>query len=337
MAQRLIDAVWRIIASYIPSERIARIVYPPMSLRRTCRRMAAVICLPRPCRGLFVFDMHNVIQADEDKAHYHVLSRVITEWEASALASSPKTSFPWLYKRHPPLNETYLAYACNLLRRADFKICLLSYCHEAQQQRSLTWLADNDVDSLFDELVFCTARTWADFAERPKRKIHTFSPQPYFVASQQRTLQCLVHVGPKASALRYLANAIPSETGCCCMLDDRLEIVHDVAVTCRDFVVPLWYDHKRTRAPRPAQAFLADEREHAQRLRNLEDDLARCSPDQTPLLEGAEIRTRVHYICGPREVIALVEAVSAYRLVIECEAFCPKLFFAQMLRCIVYC
>ena len=94
MAQRLIDAAWRIIASYIPSEGIARIVYPPMSLRRTCRRMAAVICLPRPCRGLFVFDMHNVIQADEDKAHYHVLSRVITEWEASALASSPKTSFP---------------------------------------------------------------------------------------------------------------------------------------------------------------------------------------------------------------------------------------------------
>ena len=126
-----------------------------------------------------------------------------------------------------------------------------------------------------------------------------------------RWIQFRVHIGPKASALRYLANAIPSKAGCC-ILDDRLEIVHDIAVTCSP-VLPLWYDHKRRR-PTSKQTlepeFLADAAEHAQHLRELRDDLRRCRPDQTQFIEGAEERRYIQYVCGPAEALTLAMEIS---------------------------
>ena len=123
-----------------------------------------------PPRGVFVFDLHNVIQTREPG--HNVLWQVVTECEASALGKNENTSFPWLYKRYPPVNKTYLAYACELLRRANYRIILLSFCHRQQQDRSLVLLAEHHVDYLFDELWFCTARTWNEFVECPPRDIH---------------------------------------------------------------------------------------------------------------------------------------------------------------------
>ena len=58
---------------------------------------------------------------------------------------------------------------------------------------------------------------------------------------------------------------------------------------------------------------LVGEREHAMHLDDLRHDLAQCNPapDQTLLLEGAEIQRPLHSINGPGGVIALIVAITA--------------------------